>query len=1384
MKKRDRITASLLALILLICALPVSQLAMAARSESDGVYENDFDAADLATALGNDFEIRYDNENRVSATPEKLSVTEAGKYLALTDGRLTRINAPSENPNDSRRPYWQQVYLYYKNQSFKNFELSLDLTNTHDGFEMLHFAPATDGTIYSSGFTLAMKYNAFEKKYDLFLGDAGEARQDLDFFYVKQESTAAHATVTGKEKTVNVKIVFYNGTATAYIDGERVLEKSGFETADYYPAVTLGYNLAEDWQGAVDNFKIKSVKAAFERTEEDGKYTNNLDADSLSNALGNDFTVRYDHENWVSSSPKELNMSELAAYAAVSGGRIVRTNAPSETETDGRRPYWQQLYFYYKNQSFKNFEFSVDLTSTHDGFEMLHFAPDTEGTIYASGFTFAAKYNAFEKKYDLFLGNAAEVRQDLDFFYIKQESTAAHATLTGKEKTVNVKITFENGTAAAYIDGEKALEKSGLEAAAYYASVTLGYNLAADWQGAFDNFSFIRTGSETEENRTEEDGKYINRFNTYSLSNALGSDFAVRYDHENWVSNSPKELNMSELAAYAALLGGRIVRTNAPSETEADGRRPYWQQLYFYYKNQSFKNFEFSVDLTSTHDGFEMLHFAPDTEGTIYASGFTFAMKYNAFEKKYDLFLGNADEARQDLDFFYIKQDSTAAHGAVTGKEKTVNVKITFENGTAAAYIDGEKVLEKSGLDTVKYYPSVALGYNLAADWQGAFDNFSFINTVKEAPFERTEENGRYSTNFNSSGDSSLITRDFNFYYDTGETAENSLTDITNDPSKYINLNKNRLERVFDAGTEKNPWENGNRPYWHMAYYTYKNQKFRDFYLTVDAYMPMWGTSYNAITVGEQGKGMKSNGGFTLGFRNESETATAVYLGSADDVKVNFDDWYIHDCAGKAVFNHEANNFEFKIELAVIGGKASVTINGTEVLSNIDVGSVEGFISMVNGISAGSYFDNFSVTDYDKMEIDPEKQSKIVSIEKVSDIKWERTAENSNTNLLNLPETLKVTTDKGETVTRKIEWSSDDYIPSYPGTFTFKGTPVLPVNKTIINPDGIAASVKVTVTVDYNISTTVKFFIDALSDFNKNWVNMYSPNPKAEDYVRTTIDSVYYMDGGAIRRKDSAGNVGDHDEIESLIYTGRTFRNFRLDVDFRQGANTWGQAMVVFGIEDPDTYLTYNGGGAAAYLTMEGSARFRGQLVRDTNSYGESVSASEFKDYARTWDSQMHHMTLTVTKLKAVLEIDGTEVHECALREGYTGGYIGFMSNKNMAMYDNLSITTLDYDGNVITLEEHDNLPDTFDPNDPLIGEEEDDGSKAEIIGVDYGKNPNGKYGWLFGKGENGGGRYEPRTGDRFPLFAAAVITGLAAVALLVSLRLKKRSDKIQKRSS
>ena len=498
MKKFKKASALILSGALIAGTFSAMLTANAAKSETIGngttlaSYENDFNADDLSSALGDDFSIGYDSDSAVGSALTALTVEEADNYSDLLDGQIVRINNDNlENTQDSRRPYWQQLYFYYKNQAFESFEFSVDLTNTHDGFEMLHFAPSTSGTIYASGFTLAAKYNAFEKQYDLFLGNAAEAATDLDFFYIKQDSTAAHTSITGKEKTVNVKITFSDGTAVAYIDGEKVLEKTGLDKEAYYPAVALGYNLAADWQGSFDNFKITGtgVASTFERVEQRGIYSNNFDARDMTTALGDDFEIRYDHENWLSATPRKLTVSEADDYADLLDGQIVRINNASESSTDGMRPYWQQLYFYYKNQTFENFEFSVDLTSTHDGFEMIHFAPAVDGSIYSSGFTLATKYDAFKTQYDLFLGNAAEATTDLDFFYIKQDSTAAHASVTGKGKTVNIKITFDNGTAVAYIDGEKVLEKTGLEQIEYYPSVTLGYNLASDWQGSFDNFS-------------------------------------------------------------------------------------------------------------------------------------------------------------------------------------------------------------------------------------------------------------------------------------------------------------------------------------------------------------------------------------------------------------------------------------------------------------------------------------------------------------------------------------------------------------------------------------------------------------------------------------------------------------------------------------------------------------------------------------------------------------------------------------------------------------------------------------------------------------------------------------------------------------------------------
>ena len=233
-------------------------------------------------------------------------------------------------------------------------------------------------------------------------------------------------------------------------------------------------------------------------------------------------------------------------------------------------------------------------------------------------------------------------------------------------------------------------------------------------------------------------------------------------------------------------------------------------------------------------------------------------------------------------------------------------------------------------------------------------------------------ENRFYSNDFNINGDLSKITRDFNLYYDTPDKWENSLADITSDPSKYMTFANNRLERVHYQ-TEPKPWEGGNIPYRCMAYYTYKNQTFKDFTLTVDAHFERWGGYYNAITVGSMGDGLKSNGGFTLGFYSYDGSEIPgtpagtgrlfVYLGAADDVAVNFNDWYVHDCAGRGIYDHKVGQEDYKITLSVFAGLATVKINDTVIFSDYEVGYLDGYVSLVNGLIGGSYYDNLQIEE-------------------------------------------------------------------------------------------------------------------------------------------------------------------------------------------------------------------------------------------------------------------------------------------------------------------------------------------------------------------------------------------------------------------------------------
>ena len=111
--------------------------------------------------------------------------------------------------------------------------------------------------------------------------------------------------------------------------------------------------------------------------------------------------------------------------------------------------------------------------------------------------------------------------------------------------------------------------------------------------------------------------------------------------------------------------------------------------------------------------------------------------------------------------------------------------------------------------------------------------------------------------------------------------------------------------------------------------------------------------------MGTMGGGFKSNGGYTLGFQYRSE-GLVVYIGTAADVMTNFDDHWIHDCASKVTIPRAEDNI-YNVGLTVKDSIATVYINGEAVISDYNVGDIEGYLSFCNGIVTGSYFDDIVI---------------------------------------------------------------------------------------------------------------------------------------------------------------------------------------------------------------------------------------------------------------------------------------------------------------------------------------------------------------------------------------------------------------------------------------
>lgn len=717
--------------------------------------------------------------------------------------------------------------------------------------------------------------------------------------------------------------------------------------------------------GAVPMF---TASAETEVTEPAFSYTQDFDSLNSVSELADDFHTRFSKTTSVSNLTTFIETSDLSNYMVISNGRLARiknTSVENAYGADACRPQWGQMYMFYKHRTFTEFEVSVDLVNVHpSAFNMLHFGTNMAGDPYRQGFTVAVRPdNASTLR--VFLGNNTEVKNILGTnWYIKSDANATADVAAAYANGINVRVAFKDGTATVYINGTAAITRT-FAAAEYYIA------LAGAHAGTYDNFTITSNDEAEAWGRTEFGGYYENDFNANGDHYGILDDFYLGYTPTNSMGSACVALDVDEAPEYFTFINGayeRLIVDTYNGETGTDGARPYFQQVYMYYKNQAFKEFEMEVDMTIPRNGtFQMIHFGPSLTGNIYSQGFSVVARQDTDNaNRMEFFLGTNSEAKTDLDFYFIKNNSTAAHGYVDYTEvKAMTLKVVFKAGTATLYVDGTELISKSGLATANYYVALCEGWRT-----GSFDNLKITATTPA--LERTETDGSYINNFNNLMKDELA-EDFGFFYDKYVSADdqsetsNDMVAATNGTNYYNNLFKvdSNITRTFATGIDVDSGNGGNKPARSMMYYTYKNQKFTDFTLEVDAYYPGNGNCYDLITVGDYGQGIYNNNGYVVGFRHTGAAKTDVFVGTSEQAKANYCSWGPNTAYDYYTsYTNPAGDKNLAIKIVVENGMLSLYINDEAIFTDdfaVPVGVVEGYISLANGIDKNATYDNLSI---------------------------------------------------------------------------------------------------------------------------------------------------------------------------------------------------------------------------------------------------------------------------------------------------------------------------------------------------------------------------------------------------------------------------------------
>lgn len=1344
MKKGQKLIAWMLTICILAGIAPMYSLMADTthKTETQGSYTNNFNVSALAD-IKDDFTFWYDSSDSTEASMSDITnLSNVTRYVTISSNRLQRAYTSRNEPLPSgqvHRPYWGMVYSTYDNQQFKSYTLTVDLVpKTNQSYHAITLGSLGGSFKSNGGYTFGMQYS--NRGVDAFIGTATEVATYFNGAEITDSPNGHTASVAkASDGVYSIRLEVKNGLADVYVNDTLIFNDRNVGKKEGFISLCNGAGNGSYY----DNLSITGIYVEeSNRAESEGKYTNNF-GDTDVKGVSRDFSFYYDTAEKSTNYLVKLSGDEAKSYITLENNaleRLFNTDADLTAVKNGNRPYWCMLYSTYKNQVFEDFKLSVDAKLLSDGntYHAITVGQSGKGFMENGGYTLG--FQTVGDKLAVFLGSAADVKKYFNGEYISDCDNKKTIDRAADDK-YSISMSVENGKAIVAINGT--VLYTNVEVGSLYGNLSFCNGIAAG--SYFDNLHVEAIG-EVGQIRVENKGGYRNNFNETTLT-ALKNDFNFYHDGKDSANNTLKLLESdADIAKFFTADNGRLERIfNADAEKNAgqDGNRPYWCMTYATYKNQRFTDFELTTTAHLSGNGTSFHGITMGTMGGGFKSngGYTLGFQYRS--EGLVVYIGSAADVKTNFDDHWI-HDCASKVTIPRAEDNIYNVGLTVKDSIATVYINGEAVISDYNVGDIEGYLSFCNGIVTGS----YFDDIVINGSVKQTEFI-SDDGSEYLNTFLSL-DPSTLDR-FTAYYsdDLSKTNGVAAEEVF---SNHWNLSGGGVTRKDQAG------ENFDEAH-YFAMLTYTHEKFSSFRFECDF---VFGNAPGRMMIG-------------IGQETLGRYATADGGGLA----------IVFDSSGNGTLKGKINGKSYgastsgmlrggqenHIIITYYAGALSVNLNGNDAMY-VEVEGLDGYISLMSTKVPNAKFDNFYVLNYDKITVDPDLQQKVTGIEKVDDIEWNRTEDNSN--VMGLPEKLKVTTDKQEELNCRIQWTSEDYKPSKAGTFHFRGTPILPAGATYINPDKIAAECTVKVTVDYDPSTTYKYYIDEITDFTNNpeWTSRGASDGRSEDLLEMPADAVYTVEDGVLKRLDAAGLVYDHAEIRSLTYIGDTYRNFQLDVDFRQGGNTFGQAFVVFGIQDPTSYVTLSQGGVAAYLTMEGNARFRGALVQNTNSYGEVRSNIDYKFYNDTWRTEMHHLTLRVRKNLATLEVDGVEVMECSLKDGYSGGYIGLMSNKNMARYDNFTITALDYNGNVITKEAHDKLPNEYELEDPMIGEETDDGSAVEIIGLAYKTDIKDKYLGIVSNGSGNSSKpsgTSPDTGVDTPMaiFASALL--LAGYYVLLS---------------